>query len=242
MRLTEKYNYAYQEAMEKEHRPVIYLSGPYCADTKEKVLANIARIEDVAKQLVEKNIGYFSPHSNSALLTIGTFYFDHLKSEGDVHGYWMNLDRRILLSCDAMLVVGDFSNSKGTKEEIAYATRLGIPVFYTLEELLENNKQYFSYPKQFQVFREIQTILYQQHREKNLDYSPYNVGATGNIGLVTRIWDKVARLMKLAGFDIATGTYSESKKANNEPVEDTFGDLANYSIIALIYRGKLWGK
>ena len=46
----------------------------------------------------------------------------------------------------------------------------------------------------------------------------------------------------LTGFDISQGTYSESKKANNEPVEDTFGDLANYSIIALIHRGGLWAK
>lgn len=241
MRLTEKYKYAYQEAETKQHRPVIYLSGAYRADTKEKVMSNIKNIEDTAKKLIEQNIGYFSPHSNSALFTVENMYSEHLKNES-IHEYFVNIDERLLMACDAMLVVGDFSTSKGTKEEIGFATRLGIPVYYTIEDLLADIKQYFAYPKQFQTFREIQTILYQQHREKNLDYSPHNVGATGNIGLVTRIWDKVARLMKLSGFDIATGTYSESKKANNEPVEDTFGDLANYAIIALIYRGKLWGK
>lgn len=233
---------AYEEAKSLVHKPVIYLSGPYAAETKEKVLENISNIEEVAKKLVDNNIGYFSPHSNSALTTKEDFYFDHLKYDMGVHDYWMNLDKRILLSCDAMLVVGDYSKSKGTKEEIAYATRVGIPVFYDFDELMSSVKLYFSYPKQFQTFREIQTILYQQHREKNLDYSPYNIGATGNIGIVTRIWDKVARLMKLTGFDISQGTYSEAIKANNEPVEDTFGDLANYSIIALIHRGGLWAK
>ena len=241
MKLTEKYDLTYEEARSLQHKPVVYLSGPYSADTKEKVLDNVARIETVALELIKSGVGYFSPHSNSALLTRGAYFFDHL-STPEIHEYFMNIDRRMLMACDAMLVCGEWSKSKGTQEEIAHATRLGIPVFYDFEELMTNIKVYFSYPKQFQTFREIQTILYQQHREKNLDYSPYNVGATGHIGLVTRIWDKVARLMKLTGFDISSGTYSESKKANNEPVEDTFGDLANYSIIALIYRGGLWGK
>lgn len=241
MKLSEKYNKAYEEARAKNHEPLIYLSGPYRVDSKEKTYKNIHLIETVAEELNKIGFGYFSPHSNSALFTNGDEYFNKL-ADPTMHEHFMNIDRRILLICDAMLVCGDWKDSVGTKEEIEFATRLGIPVFYDYEELINSKAMYFSYPKQFQTFREIQAILYQQHREKNLDYSPHNVGATGIIGLVTRIWDKVARLMKLSGFDISTGAYSEAKKANNEPVEDTFGDLSNYSTIALIYRGGLWGK
>lgn len=241
MKLSEKYSKAYEEAKEKHHEPVIYLSGPYRADTKEKTYKNIKAIEDVAEELNKLGIGYFSPHSNSALFTQGDQYFLKL-ADPNAHEHFMNVDRRILLTCDAMLVCGDWQTSVGTKEEIEFAARIGIPIFYDFNDLINSQAMYFSYPKQFQAFREIHAILYQQHREKNLDYSPHNVGATGNIGLVTRIWDKVARLMKLSGFDISTGAYSEAKKANNEPVEDTFGDLSNYSIISLIYRGGLWGK
>lgn len=239
MSISDRYNAAYEEV--GESKPVIYLSGPYRAGTKEEVLDNIKKIEIVADELNKIGFGYFSPHSNAALFTKTDLYFNHL-SKDDAHSHFMNIDKRIILVCDAVLVCGSWENSVGTKEEIAYANRLGIPVFYDFKELIDSYKTYFSYPKQFQLFREIQAILYQQHREKNLDYSPYNVGATGNIGLVTRIWDKVARLMKLSGFDISTGEYSEGHKANNEPLEDTFGDLSNYSIISLIYRGGFWGK
>lgn len=241
MKLSEKYSLAYNEAKEKTHEPVIYLSGPYRGATEEDTYSNIKLIEQTAEELNKIGIGYFSPHSNSALFTQGKLFFEKL-SDQSAHEHFMNIDRRLLLSCDAMLVCGKWVNSTGTKEEIAFAERIGIPVFYDINDLINNKAIFFSYPKQFQSFREIQAILYQQHREKNLDYSPYNVGATGMIGLVTRIWDKVARLMKLTGFDISSGTYSEAKKAQNEPVEDTFGDLANYSIISLVFRGGLWGK
>lgn len=65
---------------------------------------------------------------------------------------------------------------------------------------------------------------------------------TGFVGLLTRIWDKTARLMSLGGFDIGTGKYTMEKEAKNESIEDTLIDLANYAIIALIYRRGKWGK
>ena len=89
---------------------------------------------------------------------------------------------------------------------------------------------------------EIIQKLYNVHLDKNLDYSPHNITATGEVGLTTRLWDKMARLMNLQGFDISTGKFSGQKEAKNESIDDTLVDLANYAIIALIYRSGKWGK
>ena len=60
-------------------------------------------------------------------------------------------------------------------------------------------------PLQSQRFREIVDKMYQTHLEKNTDYSPANLLATGTIGISTRIWDKTARLANLLGVNIEIG-------------------------------------
>src|SRR5689334_1575926 len=61
------------------------------------------------------------------------------------------------------------------------------------------------YPEQTKRFRELLEEEYQTHLVKNADYSAWNINATGIVGLVVRFWDKCARIMNLAGFDIGTG-------------------------------------
>jgi len=97
-------------------------------------------------------------------------------------------------------------------------------------------------PEQCKMFREVIERMYSTHLDKNQDYSKYNILATGFHGVVTRIWDKTARLMSLAGFNIGTGEYTGEKSAKNESIEDTLIDLANYAVIALILRRNKWGK
>jgi len=69
--------------------------------------------------------------------------------------------------------------------------------------------------------------------KKHADYGPKNISQSpgGPLnGLRVRMWDKVARINNL----IDTG-----KDAENESLEDSFADLANYSIIALmVLKGK----
>lgn len=97
-------------------------------------------------------------------------------------------------------------------------------------------------PNQCGAFREIIDKMYRTHLEKNQDYSPANIRAMGELGLSTRVWDKVARLLNLMGFDIERGTYSSKKEPKNESIDDTLLDLANYAIIWQIYRQNKWGK
>jgi len=84
------------------------------------------------------------------------------------------------------------------------------------------------------IYDELLAILV----KKQIDYGPYNIwhapgGATN--GLMVRMSDKLERLKNLI--------YNpKSDKPKNESLEDSFVDLANYAIIALmIQRGK-WPK
>ena len=82
------------------------------------------------------------------------------------------------------------------------------------------------------IFNEAQVLLEKKHR----DYGPKNIsdspGGPLN-GLRVRMHDKLARINHL----IDTGATPE-----NESLRDSFIDLANYSIIALMVIDGEWGK
>lgn len=70
--------------------------------------------------------------------------------------------------------------------------------------------------------------------DKHADYGPYNVAkAPGGPlnGLRVRIWDKVARINNLL---------DNSRDPRNESVRDSFVDLANYAVIALMVIDGTW--
>ena len=82
------------------------------------------------------------------------------------------------------------------------------------------------------IYDELLAILV----KKQIDYGPYNIwhapgGATN--GLMVRISDKLERLKNLIYKNV---------KPNNESLEDSFVDLANYAIIALMVQRGVWAK
>ena len=98
-------------------------------------------------------------------------------------------------------------------------------------------------PRQCAEWKRISSELYQLQLDKNADYGPHAIIGAGQIGVITSIWHKVARLMELTGFNIETGEYTGPKTTKvNEPIEETLRDLANYCIIGMIVRKNLWGK
>lgn len=84
----------------------------------------------------------------------------------------------------------------------------------------------------YDIAEELAELLIRKHKDygpSNINNSPY--GAIP--GLLTRMWDKMARIKNLT---------ENNKEATNEPLEDSFKDLANYAIIGLmVTRGK-WPK
>lgn len=101
---------------------------------------------------------------------------------------------------------------------------------------------YVKYPEQSAEFKRITDMMYQIHKEKMEDYSPWNMLGTGEFGSIVRLWDKTARLMNLYGFDIGTGEFKGKKSPKHEAIEDNLIDLANYAIITLILMKGKWGK
>jgi hypothetical protein len=99
-------------------------------------------------------------------------------------------------------------------------------------------------PKQTAEFIKVITSMYFVHLSKNKDYSPANILATGSIGVVTRVWDKVARLMNLTGFkvEIASSSFEAPQTPSNESIQDSWMDLSVYGIIAQILNVGAWGK
>jgi len=82
----------------------------------------------------------------------------------------------------------------------------------------------------WEISDELTNLLLKKHK----DYGPKNIsGSPGGPlnGLRVRMWDKMARINHLLDNDF---------NAVNEPLEDSFADLANYSIIALMVMKGNW--
>ena len=79
------------------------------------------------------------------------------------------------------------------------------------------------------IYDELYKLCLRKHR----DYGPKNISQSpgGPInGLRVRMWDKLARINNLI---------DSGKEPENESLEDSFKDMANYSIIALmVLRGR----
>ncbi len=74
---------------------------------------------------------------------------------------------------------------------------------------------------------------------KQRDYGPQNIAAFGEVGVLVRANDKIARLINLIwtrGLD-ATGTKITPA---NESLEDSWRDLSVYGVIARLCRKELW--
>ena len=152
-------------------------------------------------------------------------------------------DEPLIAVSDAMVMCPSWETDVICRDEKKYAESLGIPI-YEYPEYPALHPTESRNPNQAQTFREITGQMYRMHLRKNADYSPANILGTGEIGLVTRMWDKMARLLNLTGFnlEICSSTFGVPKQPKNESIEDTIMDLAVYSIISLIYRRGKWGN
>ena len=101
------------------------------------------------------------------------------------------------------------------------------------------------FPITFQQFETITEDMFELFKKKQEDYGPSNIGMGKSvletdddvnkamIGLSVRMNDKIQRLLNL--------TFN-NRTPNNESIEDTLQDIANYSVMALIVLNKDWGK
>ena len=68
--------------------------------------------------------------------------------------------------------------------------------------------------------------------KKQQDYGSRNISDFGIVGVVIRMNDKFQRIKNLIG--------NRRKATVNESIRDTFRDVSNYAIIALLLDSKKW--
>ena len=108
------------------------------------------------------------------------------------------------------------------------------------EVLIEMEEKY---PKMMNEFEDITHDMVELFSRKQADYGPKNIGMgeivvdtddkvkRSLLALSVRINDKVQRLLNLT---------MNNREPNNESLEDTFIDMANYSIISLLVKRMKW--
>lgn len=103
-----------------------------------------------------------------------------------------------------------------------HATQFDFP-----DEVMADFEFYDSVTDQFEVAKAILLKKHADYGPKNISQSP---GGPLN-GLRVRMWDKLARINNL----VDSGTSPE-----NESLKDSFLDLANYAIIAMMVLDGQW--
>jgi len=107
--------------------PVIYVAGPYSADTISEIEANIKRAELDGIALMNNGWSVHIPHKNTAFMGSHKALF--------VRDWqtWLARDFAILRRCDAVFLMHDWRESRGACAEWGFATGAGIPIHYAGE-------------------------------------------------------------------------------------------------------------
>lgn len=117
----------------------IYIAGPYTGlhhDYRSffEIDRNIMRATEAAAILAREGVGFFNPHGHSA-------HFETIVPEA-TKDYWYELDIHFMGACDAILMLPNWQNSKGSLEEKRVMEEWGKPVFYDLDDAVAWAKEF----------------------------------------------------------------------------------------------------
>lgn len=102
----------------------VYVAGPYTAPTPEGIEANCQRAVNVSAEVMRRGHDAFCPHA--ATHPLAQIY----KAD---YERWMQFDFGIIFTwADCLLC---YQSSPGADREVIYAKALGLPVFYSVDEL-----------------------------------------------------------------------------------------------------------
>ena len=101
-------------------REKIYIAGPY---TNGDVAVNVRNAFEIANKIADLGFAPFVPHSS---------HFWHMLFPRE-YEFWIDLDNQFLPCCDALYRIPGIS--EGSDKEVELATKLGLPVFYEIEDL-----------------------------------------------------------------------------------------------------------
>ena len=101
---------------------IVFISGPFRADTPWKVEQNIRKAEEYSlsiMKLAPNEVFCYCSHTNTRLFD--KELPDSLLLSGNIE---------MLKRCDALYVLPGYETSTGTEAEIAFARQVGKPVFF----------------------------------------------------------------------------------------------------------------
>lgn len=101
----------------------IYVAGPY---TQGDVAVNVRRAFEAANELADRGFAPFVPHYT---------HFWHMLFPRP-YQFWLDLDSTFIPCCDALLRLP--GPSSGADGEVAHAKTLGLPIFHSIQDLLEH--------------------------------------------------------------------------------------------------------
>ncbi len=104
-------------------KPFVYIAGPY---TRPDPVVNVRNAILAGERLYKKGLFPYVPHLSMLW---------HLVSPHEDIEHWYEFDLNAIDHADALLrLPGD---STGADREVAYAIKIGVPVFYMEDELVE---------------------------------------------------------------------------------------------------------
>ena len=75
--------------------------------------------------------------------------------------------------------------------------------------------------------------MFKLWKKKQLSYGPSNISALSIKGVFVRMWDKMQRLKNLVW-------HGNDNPLEDETIEDTYYDMANYALMSILVRRGLW--
>jgi hypothetical protein len=107
---------------------LVYIAGKISDTTPKRRERNVEIACEVAERLASYAVPFFCPHSH-------TSRFGHRQPRK----FWYELDLEVLRGCcSAILMLPNWKESEGAKAELAEAERLGLKVFWSVDEVLRS--------------------------------------------------------------------------------------------------------
>ena len=111
----------------------VYVAGCYSADNVLDVLKNIGRGEKACATIWKLGFAPFCPWHDKS------YQMEFCEEDFPVNKFY-DYSMAWLEVSDAVCVIGDIANSKGCAMELKRARELGLPIFYSIEALVDGRE------------------------------------------------------------------------------------------------------
>jgi len=111
---------------------VLYIAGPYRADTIYEISMNIQEARSVAACMSRLGAVVICPHTMTGFMDGAISSDPKLDAE-----HWVKGGCELVRRCDGVFLLENWQKSAGTREEIAAANEAGIPIFKRVFQVTE---------------------------------------------------------------------------------------------------------